>query len=87
MISNIFKYFGINVFDTFFIIFRVIWAFADAVFVPIISSLLGLEKNSSECVVGIILGLITEFFFGPVIAFTLEKKASSWIANIYLIVL
>ena len=70
----------------FFIIFSGIWAVADAVFAPIISSLLGISEDSSECLVGIILGLFTGYFFGPVIAFSLEQKASSWIATICLIV-
>ena len=33
----------------FFIIFSGIWAVADAVFAPIISSLLGISEDSSEC--------------------------------------
>ena len=70
----------------FFIIFSLIWTIVDAIFAPIISSLLGISKGSSECVVGIILGGITGFYFGPVIAFSFEQKASSWIATIFLIV-
>ena len=70
----------------FFIIFSGIWAVADAIFAPFFSSLLGISEGSSECIVGIILGLIVGFFFGPVIAFSLEQKASSWIATICLIV-
>ena len=48
----------------FFIIFSGIWAVADAVFAPIISSLLGISEDSSECLVGIILGVFTGYFFG-----------------------
>lgn len=70
----------------FFIIFSGIWAFADAIFAPIISNLFGISEGSSECVVGIILGGIVGFFFGPVIAFSLDQKASSWIATICLII-
>tara|TARA_B100000945_G_scaffold289966_1_gene263402 strand:+ start:60 stop:311 length:252 start_codon:yes stop_codon:yes gene_type:complete len=70
----------------FFFIFSGIWAVADAIFAPIISESLGISQDYSECIVGIILGVITGFYFGPVIAFSIEQKASSWIATICLIV-
>ena len=70
----------------FFIIFSGIWAVADAIFAPIFSSVLSISEDYSECIVGIILGAIAGLFYGPVIAFSLEQKASSWIATICLIV-
>ena len=70
----------------FFIIFSGIWAFADAIFSPIFSSLLGISEGYSECIVGIVLGAIAGLFFGPIIAISLEQKASSWIATFCLIV-
>ena len=70
----------------FFIIFSGIWAAADAIFAPIISNLFGISEGSSECIVGIILGGIAGFFFGPVIAFSLEQSTSSWIATGCLII-
>ena len=70
----------------FFFIFSGIWAAADGIFAPIISESLGISQDYSECIVGIILGGITGFYFGPVIAFSIEQKASSWIATICLIV-
>ena len=70
----------------FFFIFSGIWAVADAIFAPIISASLGISQDYSECIVGIILGGITGFYFGTVIAFSIEQKASSWIATICLIV-
>ena len=63
--------------NTFFIIFSGIWTVADAIFAPIFSSLLGISEGASECIVGILLGAIAGFLFGPDIAFSLEQKASS----------
>ena len=70
----------------FFFIFSGVWAVADAVFAPPIAKLLETSEEVSECIVGIILGGIGGIFFGPIIAFSLEQKASSWIATICLIV-
>ena len=70
----------------FFLIFSGVWAVADAVFAPPIAKALGISEEISECIVGGILGGVGGFYFGPIIAFSLEQKASSWIATICLIV-
>ena len=70
----------------FFLIFSGVWAVADAVFAPPIAKFLGISVEVSECIVGVILGGIGGFYYGPIIAFSLEQKASSWIATICLIV-
>ncbi len=70
----------------FFLIFSGIWAVADAIVAPPISKLLGIKLEVSECIVGSMLGAIGGFFFGPIIAFSIEQKASSWIATICLII-
>ena len=70
----------------FFFIFSGVWAVADAVFAPPIAKLLETSEEVSECIVGTVLGGIGGFYFGPIIAFSLEQKASSWIATICLIV-
>ena len=70
----------------FFLIFSGVWAVADALFAPLIAKFLGISLDISECIVGIMLGGIAGFYFGPIIAFSLEQKASSWIATICLIV-
>ena len=41
-----------------------IWAAADPIFVPIISSLFNISEGSSECIEGIILGGIKGYFLG-----------------------
>ena len=66
--------------------FRGVWAVADAVFAPPIAKILGISEDVGECIVGAILGGIGGFYYGPIIAFSLEQKASSWIATICLIV-
>ncbi len=70
----------------FFLIFSGVWTVADAIFAPPIATVLGISEEVSECIVGGILGGIGGFYFGPIIAFSLEQKASSWIATICLIV-
>tara|TARA_Y100001968_G_scaffold311598_1_gene333852 strand:- start:422 stop:712 length:291 start_codon:yes stop_codon:yes gene_type:complete len=70
----------------FFLIFSGIWAVADAVMAPPIAKLFGISIEVSECIVGSMLGAIGGFYFGPIIAFSIEQKVSSWIATICLIV-
>ena len=70
----------------FFFIFSGVWAVADALFAPLIAKSLGTSEEVSECIVGIMLGGICGFYFGPIIAISLEQKASSWLATICLIV-
>jgi hypothetical protein len=75
----------------FFVMFSAIWAGADHFLAPPIKGFL--EKNGigpkndvaltgiSECIVGIALGSIAGYNYGPILAVSFHQTAWSWIAT------
>ena len=75
----------------FFIMFSAVWAACDHFLAPPLK--LFMEKNGlgpkndealtgiSECIVGVALGAIAGYNFGPIIAVSFQQTAWSWIAT------
>ena len=58
----------------FFCILSGVYAVAYLIVAPPISKFLGISIEVSEYIFGSMLGKIEGFFFGPIIAFSFEKK-------------